>query len=106
LTNRIPPPPKPAINRVEAKKKYLIVEAVGIVSGSTVVVLEGNRALTDYEYEYDDAYKVANGTYTRVKIKLGKSKIKEFFPPGSSVGVGLHNVATDEWSGQVSYDRD
>ena len=71
LTNRIPPPPKPAINRVEAKKKYLIVEALGIVSGSTVVVLEGNRALTDYEYEYDDTYKVANGTYTRVKIKAG-----------------------------------
>lgn len=104
LTNTIPPPPKPGIARIHANKKVVTVDAIGLVKGSSVLVVEGVE-ITDAKYLYDDSFAVANGTFTRVSVKLGKPRLKRLFPLGHNVGVAIHNLATDEWSGQVGYER-
>ena len=103
LTNRIPPPASPAIKVVSSSKKILTIDGLGVLNGLTVIQVNG--VTMDGRYGYDEAYKLANNSFTRVTVKVSKSKMKEIFPIGQARLVNLYNPATAERSSVVSHTR-
>jgi subtilisin family serine protease len=97
------PRPAPAIRVVSSDKKHLTVDGLGVLDGSSVI--EVNGLAVDGRYEFDEAYRLANGTLTRLSVKLSKSKLKEILPPGQTRSVSLYNPTTGERSATVFYVR-
>jgi subtilisin family serine protease len=104
LTSRVPPPAAPAIRFVSSSKKVLTIDGLGILGGSSVIQVNG--VTIDGRYDYDEAFKLSNGSFTRLTVKLSKSKMKEILPLGQAGLVNLYNQATGERSSVVSHTRD
>ncbi|HVG17922.1 MAG TPA: S8 family peptidase [Blastocatellia bacterium] len=103
LTPGLPPPRSPVIRIVSSDKKHLTVDGLGILNGSSVI--EVNGAAVDGSYDYDANYRLANGSLTRLTVKLSKSKLKEILPPGQARSVNLYNPTSGERSPVTSYVR-
>jgi subtilisin family serine protease len=97
------PRPAPAIRLVSSDKKHLTVDGLGVLDGSSVI--EVNGLAVNGSYDYDVAYRLANGTLTRLTVKLSKSKLKEILPSGEMRSVNLFNLTTGERSAVTPYIR-
>jgi subtilisin family serine protease len=97
------PRPSPAIRVVSSDKKHLIIDGLGIISGSSII--EVNGAAVNGSYDYDDNYRLANGSLTRLSVKLNKSKLKQLLPSGQNTSVNLYNPTSGERSPVTPYIR-
>src|SRR5262249_36977754 len=78
LTNTVPHGPlKPVIGSVSVNKKFVFVDGVGFVNGSSVIEIDG-MALG--KLNYDSSFVLADGSTTRISSKLGKDGIKVMLP--------------------------
>ena len=102
LTNTIPQNVPLSIRFVQANKKVVTIDGLSFVKGSTVIEVNGVGLMGT---KFDEAYKLANGAYTRIKVKLGKPGMKSTFPIGVAVTVSILNTATGERSVGVTYSR-
>ncbi|HJQ69656.1 MAG TPA: S8 family peptidase [Blastocatellia bacterium] len=102
LTNAIPQGTPPSIRFLTTDKKSVTIDGLGFPKGSTVIEVNG-VALAGTKF--DEAYKLANATYTRIKVKLGKPGLKTTFPAGIPVSVAVINTATGERSSTISFTR-
>jgi subtilisin family serine protease len=102
LTDRVPPPGSLGISAVRTDKKFVYVDGLNFVSGSTVGEVNGVRLK---KTRYDDSYAVGNGTLTRLRIKLGKSGVRDTFPLGVPVTVTVFDPNTGERSPGFTYTR-
>ena len=102
LTNTVPQNVPLSIRFVQANKKTLTIDGLSFVKGSTAIEVNG-VALTGTKF--DESYKLANGAYTRIKVKLGKPGMKSTFPLGVAVTVSILNTATGERSVSVTFSR-
>ncbi|HET8674299.1 MAG TPA: S8 family peptidase, partial [Blastocatellia bacterium] len=102
LTNTIPQEIRPSIRFVKVDKKAVTIDGLGYLKGSTVIEVNG-VALAGTKF--DEAYKLANASYTRIKVKLGKPGIRSTFPSGVSVSVVIHNTTTGERSSAIFITR-
>jgi subtilisin family serine protease len=73
-------------------KKVIFLKGSGFVGGSMVV--EANGVPVSGKVIYDDAFRLANGSYTEFSVKMGKAPIQEIFPLNVAVTVTLLNQAT------------
>jgi hypothetical protein len=88
---------------VSSSKKILTIDGLGVLDGRTLIQVNG--VTIDGRYGYDEAYKLANNSFTRITVKVSKSKMKEIFPIGQARLVNLYNPATAERSSVVSHTR-
>ena len=102
LTNSIPQEIPPSIGFVKTDKKTVTIDGLGLFKGATVIEVNG-VALAGTKY--DEAYKLGNASYTRIKVKLGKPGMKTTFPVGIAVSVVILNTTTGERSPAISYSR-
>jgi subtilisin family serine protease len=102
-TPGIPPPAKPVIRLGSSDKKHLTIDGLGILNGSSII--EVNGATVNGSYDYDGAYMLANGSLTRLTVKISKSKMKEILPSGQVRSVNLYNPTTGDRSPVTSYVR-
>jgi subtilisin family serine protease len=102
LTNTTPQSVPLSIGFVRTDKKSLTIDGLGYLKDSTVIEVNG-VALA--KTKFDESFKLANGAYTRIKVKLGKPGIKSTFPTGVPVTVNILNTATGERSASVTYSR-
>jgi subtilisin family serine protease len=103
LTNRIPQPSGPAIASVQTTKKILVIDGLGFVDGSSVI--EVNGAVLDGKVIYDDAFRLAGGTLTQLRMKLGKFGINAAFPQNVTVTVTVFNTTTGQRSAPFFFTR-
>jgi subtilisin family serine protease len=97
------PVASPAIRLVSSNKKSLTIDGLGIVNGSSVIQVNGETI--EGRYSYDEAYKLANGSFTRLTVKISKSKMKDILPAGAPRGVNLYNTIKGERSSVVTHVR-
>jgi subtilisin family serine protease len=102
LTNTVPQNVPISIGFVQANKKTLTIDGLSFVKGSTIIEVNGVPLAGT---KFDESYKLANGAYTRIKVKLGKQGMKSAFPLGVAVTVTVLNTATGERSVGVTYSR-
>lgn len=102
LRNASPSVGQPVVTSVETTKKVVSISGTGFVSGSMVV--EVNAAPLPAP-KYDSSSRVANGSYTRMTIKLSKSNMKSVFPAGVQVSVTVLNTSTGERSAAFLFAR-
>ena len=102
-TPGIPLPAKPVIRFVSSDKKHLTVDGLGVLNGSSVI--EVNGAPVTGSYDYDENYRLANGSLTRLTVKISKSKMKEILPSGQIRSITLYNTTTGDRSPVTSYIR-
>ncbi|HKY06299.1 MAG TPA: S8 family peptidase [Blastocatellia bacterium] len=100
LTNRVVAPRRPQVGAVEFKKKELIIDGIGFLAGSAVV--EVNGVALSVTPVFDESYKIANGTLTRLVVPLGKKGMKKTFPRGFSGQLSVFNSSTGERSDQTA----
>jgi subtilisin family serine protease len=103
LTATPQPRPAPAIRVVSSDKKHLTIDGLGILDGSSVI--EVNGLAVSGRYDYDQNYRLANGSLTRLSVKLSKSKMKEILPSGQNRSVNFYNPTTGERSPVTSHVR-
>lgn len=103
LTNRVVAPRRPVIGVVQFAKKELILDGIGFPAGSAVV--EVNGVALPVTPVFDQSYKIANGTLTRLTIPLGKKMMKKTFPRGFTGRFSVFNAATGERSDQTLITR-
>lgn len=103
LTKTSPPPAPLAIRFVSSSKKILTVDGLGVLNDSSVIQVNGETV--DGRYGYDETYKLANGSFTRLTVKVSKSKMKEILPAGAARLINLYNKTTGERSSVVSHTR-
>jgi subtilisin family serine protease len=84
-------------------KKVIYLKGAGLVGGSMVV--EANGVPVSGKVRYDEAFKLANGSYTEFNVKMGKAPIQETFPLNVAVSVTLLNQATNERSAPLLVTR-
>ena len=70
-----------------------MIDGLGFLKNSTVIEVNG---VVLGGTKFDESYKLANGAYTRIKVKLGKPGIKTTFPLGVPVNVNSFKTATGE----------
>ena len=75
-------------------KKIIYLKGAGLLGGAMGVEINGQPA--SGKVRYDDAFKLANGSYTELNVKMGKAAIQESFPLNTAVSVTLINQATNE----------
>ncbi len=102
LTDRAVPAGSVGIDNVQTNKKFVYVDGLNFVSGSSVVEVNG-VALP--KTKGDDSYAVSNGTVTRLLVKLGKPGVKTTFPQFTQVFVTVFNPATGERSQPKGFTR-
>jgi subtilisin family serine protease len=102
LTNQVAPPGSPAIRAVRTNKKFVFVDGLNFVSGSSVIEVNGVPLRKN---KFDDTFKIANGTLTQVKAKLGKAGVQSTFPQFTQVSVTVFNQATSERSAPINFTR-
>jgi len=103
LTNTVPHPgATPVIGSVSTNKKFAIVDGIGLISGSSVIEVNG---VTLRKFKYDDSFVLADGSATRVRSKLGKEGVRETFPQFQTVTVTVFNPTTGERSQPFFYQR-
>jgi subtilisin family serine protease len=102
LTDNVAPVGSVGINRVQTNKKFVYVDGLNFVSGTSVVEVNG-VALP--KTKGDGGYAVGNGTVTRLSVKLGKPGVKSTFPQFTQVFVTVFNPETGERSQPKGFTR-
>jgi subtilisin family serine protease len=102
LTNTVVPAGSTAIRAVSTNKKFVFVDGLNFVSGSSVVEVNG---VPVGKSKFDDTFLLANGTRTQVKVKLGKAGVQTTFPQFTQVSVTVFNQATGERSAPLNFTR-
>jgi subtilisin family serine protease len=103
LTNTVPPPDEqPAIARVSTTKKAVIVDGLGFPGGASILEINGQAVGPTL---YDDSYMLANGSFSRIIVRLGKPGIREKFPKGVPVALTVLNANTGRRSESFIYIR-
>jgi subtilisin family serine protease len=100
LTNQVAPPGPPAVSAVSTTKKVVTVDGLGFLSGSAVVQVNG---VSLPKTIYDPTYEIANGTLTRLSVKLGKAGMASAFPIGVTVSVTVFNPTTGQTSTKIPF---
>jgi hypothetical protein len=95
LINRIPTFPAPMIGSVTVTKKKIIVDGVGFVNGSSLILV--NRVPVP-AIVYDQSYTTPSGQVTRLKAKPGKQVMRSLFRDGVWGSVEVYNPMTSQWS--------
>lgn len=94
ITGASPATPALGINSVRTNKKKLTIDGLGFREGSTVIAVSGEVVTKTIKYKSD--YALADGTVTRMEIKLGKSLMRDAFPTGIQVLVTVFDSTTQE----------
>ncbi len=94
ITNTSPPAPALGINSVRTNKKTLTIDGLGFREGTTVVAVSGEVVTKTIKYKSN--YALADGTVTRIEVKLGKSLMRDSFPTGIQVMVTVFDTTTQE----------
>ena len=102
LTDRVVPAGSVAINNVQTNKKFVYVDGLNFRSGTSVVEVNG---VPLSKTKGDESYAVANGTVTRLFVKLGKPGVKSTFPQFTQVFVTVFNPETGERSQPKGFTR-
>lgn len=84
--------PPLAFNELTFTKKIIYLKGGGFVGGSMAV--EVNGAPVAGKVRYDDAFKLANGSFTEFNVKMGKAAIQETFPLNTAVNVTVVHQTT------------
>lgn len=84
-------------------KKVIFVRGGGFISGSMVV--EVNNVPVTGKVRYDNAFRLANGSYTEFNVKMGKQPIQQTFPANTPVTVTIFNQATQTRSAPLVVTR-
>lgn len=95
LINRIPTFPAPMIGSVTVTKKKIIVDGVGFVNGSSLILVDRVPVPATV---FDESYTTPSGQVTRLKAKPGKQIMRSLFPSGVWVSVQVYNPMTSQWS--------
>jgi subtilisin family serine protease len=96
LTNTIPPPRAPEIARITLKGRQLTIDGLGFMSSSSVIEIGGVAARG---VRYDDSYRIANGSITRLGLTFETKKdMKRAFPKGVPVSIAVYNSTTGQRS--------
>ncbi len=104
ITNTVPQGPRPpAIGAVSTNKKYLTVNGIGFVAGRSVIEVNGVAITKSHKFESD--YRLADGSSTRIRVKLKKSGIAELFPLFTAVNMTVYDPITLERSAVLRYTR-
>jgi subtilisin family serine protease len=104
LMNSVPGRPQtPAIGTVSTNKKFLTVDGIGFAPGRSVIEVNG-VAITK-SHKFDSDYRLADGSNTRIKVKLKKSGIAQFFPLFTAVSVTVFDPVALERSAVLRYTR-
>lgn len=93
---------KPLIAYLNVNKKKIVIDGLGFAKGASVIEV---NSLSVPVTEFDDTYRLGNGTYTRVTASLGKSGIKNFFPSKIETPVTVFNSATGKRSDPQYFKR-
>ncbi|HYL99809.1 MAG TPA: S8 family peptidase [Blastocatellia bacterium] len=102
LTNHTSQPGSPQISGVTTSKKFVTVDGLNFVNGSSVILVNGSPLP---KMRYDSTYIIGNGTLTRLISKVGKDGINSVFPSGVSVQVTVMNPTTGQTSAPVNFVR-
>ena len=102
LTNAIPAAERPAISALETTSKSLAVLGLGFVGAAMTIEVNGAPLPSP---RYDSSTKLANGTYTRMTVKLSKSDMKKMLPVGLPVSITVFNTVTGQRSAAFSFTR-
>ena len=103
LTNTIPAARQPAISAVQVDKKWVTVDGLYFLNGSSVVEINGVER--SGKTQYDSAFSLANGSLTRFRVKLGTSGVEAAFPQGAPVTITVFNRTTGERSAPYTFVR-
>jgi hypothetical protein len=102
LTDRVVPAGNVGINNVQTNKKFVYVDGLNFISGTSVVEVNGVPLA---KTKGDAGYAVSNGTVTRLFVKLGKPGVKSTFPQFTQVFVTVFNPQTGERSQPKGFTR-
>ncbi|MFP5261458.1 MAG: S8 family peptidase [Blastocatellia bacterium] len=101
VTNAVQQAPRrPVIGAVYTNKKKVTVVGLGFVNESSVIEVNG-APISRMRYETSTA--LPDGSITEMSSKLGKSAMRQMFPPGSTVTVTAYNPTTGERSAPFPY---
>jgi subtilisin family serine protease len=101
-SNTIAPVPALAIGQVVTTKKWVDVDGLGFADATSVIEINGVQPART---RYDSAFVLANGTSTRLSMKLGKEGIISTFPLGVPVTVTVLNPTTGQRSPGFTFVR-
>jgi large repetitive protein len=104
LTNTVPPAPPIGLASISTDKKFVTVDGLGFINNQRVR-LEVNGAVVPGKVLFDSAYSLANGSFTRARIKIGKPAMNANFPSGFPVSVVLVDPLTGARTAPVLYSR-
>ena len=102
LTSRVAPRQNAIVARVEATKRALTVDGLGFLSGRSIIEIDGNRFP---DTKQQTVWSVANGTLTRLILRLGKDGMNELCPLHQEVAVAVVDSVTGERSNTFLFTR-
>lgn len=102
LTFRTSPASRAVIGRVHASKRFLEVDGLGFLLGSSQVELNG-RLLPRIKYKH--AYTIVNGSLTRLIVKLGTDEMNRLVPLDVEVSLTVVDPVTGERSEPFLFTR-
>lgn len=94
ITSASPATPALGISVVRTNKKTLTIDGLGFREGSTVIAVSGEVVTKTINYKSN--YALADGTVTRMEVKLGKALMRDAFPTGIQVLVTVFDTTTQE----------
>jgi subtilisin family serine protease len=103
LMNTPAPVGTPAVAAVEATKKFLFVDGINFVRGSSKV--EVNGVALDKKMKFLDGFQLANGSFIHVEAKVGKFLMNDVIPIGIPVSITVFNTTTGLRSAPFSFTR-
>lgn len=96
LANRTAALPPLGINAIQLSKKFVDIDGLGFVQGAMAVEVDGQAVA--YNTKYDGGYTLANGSFTRVFLKMPKPDLRALFPSGVAKNVTVVNKTTGQRS--------
>lgn len=103
LTNTRAPVGDPAVSAVTTTKKAIVIDGIGFAPGFAVV--EVNGASLSGKVKYDTSFALANGSFTKVWVRIGKFSMNQIVPVGVLVTITVFNPATGKRSAPFQFIR-
>ncbi|HEU4388796.1 MAG TPA: S8 family peptidase [Blastocatellia bacterium] len=102
LTWRVAARQDPIVARVEATKRALTVDGAGFLPGRSLIEINGNIF---QDTKQQPTWSVANGTLTRLILRLGKDRMDEFCPLHQEVPITVVDALTGDRSNTFIFTR-
>ncbi|MEW6127787.1 MAG: S8 family peptidase [Acidobacteriota bacterium] len=102
LMNHIPSVPSLGVGGVTLSGKFVFIDGLGFVDSQTVIEVNGVQIGRS---RFDSAFTLANGSFTRIAVKLGKAGVAATFPVGTPVNITAFNPNTGARSTAFSFTR-